>query len=316
MGGTSALRNYVVSYVDCALGATHALALPVPLLTFGSLRELTSYQTGLSLLFALLPAMAGLGLALAAYEFWSDRLRGPTRLLAMAGLGGLLYFPQALHRSDVHHLLQTLPLFALASCLLLHRLWSRRDRARPLAVVARRGLVAALLALLALAIYDVRPGWAFDYFRSREEWPWHKLAGLSAELDAAHDSPSVDTARFLRKHCGPHDTILTFCYAPNILFFSHCRAAGLVPFYSPGFLTHARWQGRNLLQIVADHPKYVVLGVGMAIDGKLENDVSSFSRSLWDYVQREYPVVAWRSGPYVVQAQSLVLTGPPTRKPL
>jgi hypothetical protein len=307
--GTPAVRDYFVSYVDTALGLTHAMSLPTPRLTLDSMWHPTSFHTGSALLFALLPGMAFAGLMVSVYELCRGRRSRRTRFLAVAALGALLFLPQAMHRSETRHLLQVLPPLALCGCLLLSRLWAARGQSSPILLAGRRGLAVALGLLLTLAVYDIRPLWGGDLFGSAERGPWRKFSGLAAELDGAAESPSADTARFLRDHCGPQDSVLPLCFSPNVLFFSRCPAAGILAFYSPGFLTTARWQERNLQRVIADRPKYVLVTEGIPIDGKPENEIPRYLPAIWHYVEREYPAVQWRSGPYVVRGRDAQTAG-------
>src|SRR5262249_7675525 len=119
----------------------------------------------------------------------------------------------------------------------------------------------------------------------------------------AADTPLTEAARFVRAHTSDRDTVLLLHYYSQLLFFTGRRNAGYLTHYVPGLLSTERWQRRNLRQIVHDAPRFVVLVNGLDIDGKPENAIGVYAPMLASYVDREYPSVAFRAGPFVVRSR-------------
>jgi hypothetical protein len=300
--GPAAATDYFSSYVASATGVVHGMALPVPKLTWDCLRRPLSLDTASGLAFRVLPAIALLGLITALWLIVRRRADSEIRLVGIACLGALVFFPQALHRSGPYHLLQALALFALAVTVALSRLWTAAP-VQPLAVrTGRRLLTVFAGALLGLIILGLRPLWSMDLEFAAAS-PLTKYRRLAVGLDAARPSDTGRAAMFVRDHTTADDTVLPLSFFNNLLFFSQRKAAGLLPCYVPGLLSQDSWQERNLRQIIADRPKYVLLAAGGPIDDKPENELSCFLAKIWVYVQAEYPVVAYQNGNFVVRAR-------------
>jgi len=298
--GATATGDYFHSYLVAARGVTKHMGLPIPPLTWHGLQHPLAWQTATALAYRLLPVVALCGFAASAWLVVRRRADLHTRLLGTVCLGALVFFPQALHRSSSYHLLQVFALFALATELLLHRLWTGARTSRPSERTLRRLSVVLLGGLLTLTVLGLRSLWMGDLEFSRV-WPLEKYRRLAVGLDAARPSDAARAIRFVRDHTTPNDTVLPLNLWNNFLFFTGRRAAGLTPCYVPGLLTQPEWQERNRRQIAADRPKYVLLVGGGPLDGKPENELARYLPRIWSDVERDYPEIVLQSGIFLVR---------------
>lgn len=298
--GPAATRDYFRSYLDAATGVTRHMGQPVPELTWQRLQHPLVFENATALAFRVLPGIALCGLAAALWLIVRRRADLRARLMGVVCLGALVIFPQALHRSCAHHLLQVLPLFALATVLVLGRLFGTALQPLPVRV-CRRLAVVMTVAVLALVVLGLRPVWLAD-LQFSGDGPPEKFRRLAAGVGAASPSDAARAIGFVREHTTPDDAVLPLSVGNNFLFFTGRRAAGLVPCYVPGLLTEPSWQLRNLRQIAADRPKYVLLA-GPPVDDKPENTPPRYLPRLWAVVEQDYPAVVFQSGTYVVRAR-------------
>lgn len=284
-GGIGAVGNLFASYSSAARGVVQAMAAPVPWLTGSALADPFGGTTAAAVAYLLLPLAGVVGVLLAL-----GGRRPADRDLFVVALGGLAVLPQALHRADVPHLLQVLPLLALAAAAVVGRVWSRRRWA---------GAVVAFVALFPL--WGLRPYWGGD-LRGWGTPAVAKLALLARGPAGLPEHPVSRVAAFLEANTTAADSVLMLNVHSQVLFATRRRMAGLLPCYVPGLLTTPPWRVRNLHRVIEDAPRFVVLADGVAIDGRPENAIERIQPELWSWVERERPATVLQAGPYTVRA--------------
>ena len=153
--------------------------------------------------------------------------------LFCAALTGFGIFPQALHRADIHHLLQVIPPFIIVLAILGRVIvWNQHlyHRLGRVAGAAAIGLVLALLAMVQpVAGFDLGP-LVRNPIRT-----WQMLAGLPGSF---RSNPVADMALAIRRLTPPGSSVF-LVMAPTdmpLLFFANRHQPGLFPTYQSGYV--------------------------------------------------------------------------------
>jgi hypothetical protein len=188
---------------------------------------------------------------LAGFGWGASRARGsygaPVDLLFTAvALMGLGLLPQAYHRAEAQHLLQTIWPAPVLAALAMARGAPGRWR-------------AVLAFPLVLSIVALAPNGGMDLAPFARNWKadWIRLSGLP---DSMPSHPTADTAMALRRLTKPEDPIFIaarWTVAP-ILVFSQRHIVGTQPFYTPHILTGPRWAARDREALSAHPPAFLV----------------------------------------------------------
>ncbi|NIS86617.1 MAG: hypothetical protein GWN10_16510, partial [Nitrospinaceae bacterium] len=173
-GGAEAWHLYWKGILDGSTGVVKHMSLPFPVF------EPTA------------PFSTESALALAYYSFliiyagclvqgvkmaWAGGEEKRGWFLAAVGLMGAGIFPQALHRSDIAHLLQVLPPFLVGAGLLIPHLWHPVP-ASPRMQKAARGVAVVFLAGLLTAGWNLKQFGGSDWASLISD-PVHRYPGLA-----------------------------------------------------------------------------------------------------------------------------------------
>jgi hypothetical protein len=216
--------------------------------------------------------------------------------LFCAAVTGLGIFPQAVHRGDIHHLLQVIPPFIITLGILCRDIfWNEHLYSRK-AQVAGAAIAGLLLAALAIVL----PGAAFDLgpLVRNPIRTWQTLAGLPGSLES---NPVADMALAIRRLTPPRSTVF-LVMAPSdmpLLYFANRHQPGLFPTYEPGMFSGRFWLERNQAILQRSPPDYLVVPtVG-------SNDVPApFIPDLVDSWLRHYRLVLYANERYRLLAVS------------
>lgn len=288
--GDVAVRDYFLSYWDGARGVAQSMSFPYPRLHLSLLRDPLHLSTGTSLAYWLLPAVAITGLAVHATPLLWRGATPARRYLACLCLGALGFFPQAMQRADLPHLIQVLPLFTLAAGFCVARLW------RPWSLRPAACLVMASACLMVLA---TRPFWFGDLYRSPVRLA-DRVQGLVRLDRPSADGDAVRTVQFITEQTTPSESILQLGITCQIPFLAQRRCAGLFTCYAPGLLTTDFWQERNLAALLADRPTLVVIPREI-LDHREENAPQNYLPKLWAMLEQEYPHDALVTESFVIR---------------
>jgi hypothetical protein len=254
----------------------------------------------LTVLQFIVPAVYATGMLMALRVF----LRDPPTLCAReytlfcAAITGLGIFPQAVHRGDIHHLLQVIPPFIIVLGILYHEIFWKEQLYSRKAKVAGAATAGLLLAALAM----VQPGAAFDLgpLVRNPIRTWQTLAGLPGSLES---NPVADMALAIRRITPPRSSVF-LVMAPSdmpLLYFADRHQPGLFPTYEPGMFSGRFWLERNQAILQRSPPDYLV--VPTAVIGS--NDVPApFIPDLVDSWLRHYRLVLYANERYRLLAVS------------
>ena len=266
-----------------------AAAIPLELSAWGT-RELLPFQLGYAVpaialgAFLLALPVAGLraGAPRSSLRELVAALRGdPERTLLLAvSLFGLLSFRAALGRSDVVHMIATLPAAAVLTAVACDRafgLWRAGPEARVLA--AWRSAAVLLLVLLSGFTLAASP-----LARARETLAWLGDPGGSASR-AKGDANVNLVARWIREHTGPEDSVL---FLPNngAYYYLTDRPNPIRFVMGHQMVTEAHRQ-ESLARLRSARPAYVVWDEGaLRVDGLSDPEV--FGRDLLAWIESNY----------------------------
>ncbi len=266
-----------------------AAAIPLELSAWGT-RGLLPFQLGYAVpaivLAAFLVALpvAGLraGAPLSSLRELLAALRGdPERTLLLAvSLFGLLSFRSALGRSDVVHMIATLPAAALLIAVTCDRafgLWHARPKEHLLA--AWRCAAALLLVFLSGFTLAASP-----LAGARETLAWLGDPGGSASRSKGDANVNL-VARWVREHTGPEDSVL---FLPNngAYYYLTDRPNPIRFVMGHQMVTEAHRQ-ESLARLRSTPPAYVVWDDGaLRVDGL--SDPQVFGRDLLAWIESNY----------------------------
>jgi len=239
-------------WISLASGVVTQLSLPFP--TFNAVdsmdhRAFVLFYYGVPLVY-----LVAIILAVWALKSHHDMNSIRARTLLLCATAGLFMFPQAMHRADLAHLIQVLPIFFVVLIVLV-------DSARKSSGARTASLGAALVAILVLLPglkvamvkgTDLRPlAWdQYEYWRNLTAVPDVPSMGVE----------SADLAQKLRTET-PKDATVFYIMPTTLntaIALSQRRVAGIFPTYFEQFREPPSWIERNV-KALWDHPPDVLV---------------------------------------------------------
>jgi hypothetical protein len=248
----------------------------------------------LLLLQGVVPVVYLSGIFIAVRRFLSNPpgLPGRQYTLFCAALTGLGIFPQALHRADIHHLLQVVPPFIIVLAILGRVIiWDqhRYPRLGRIAGIASIGVVLALLAMIQpVAAFDLGP------LRRNPVRTWQTLAGLPGSFAS---NPVADMALAIRRLTPPGSSVF-LVMAPTdmpLLFFANRHQPGLFPTYESGMFAGPFWLERNRAILDRSPPDFLVVPTAVT---RSDASPAPFMPDLVSRWLRRYSVVVYANKRY------------------
>ena len=256
-GGT--IQDYIGSTVAGGKGAVEKLSLPFP--SF-DLSNPLPHQSNAALAFALIPLTYILCLFFGGWIGWSSSTRNNTKgkFMAAVGLMGLGIFPQALHRSDVPHLLQVLPPVLIAGSLLVSELWNG-------AILSKNNSWGRFFLKLAVGFYLVliiSSGWGIRHYGGVDLVKWERnpiprYQRLAQGIRSGLDHPIIRLVLEVQTLTTENARILVVPWASQLYYFVNRPLSGLLNVFAPGVLDNNEWRHRNLGSIQKDPPAIVIV---------------------------------------------------------
>jgi hypothetical protein len=248
----------------------------------------------LSLLQVIVPVvyLAGMFVAIRSFLKNPPGLSAREYTLFCTALTGLGVFPQALHRADIHHLLQVIPPFIIVVAILGRDIvWPQHlyHRLGRVAGAASIGLVLALLAMIQpVAAVDLGP------LVRNPVRTWQTLAGLPGSFGS---NPVADMALAIRRLTPPGSSVF-LVMAPTdmpLLFFADRHQPGLFPTYESGMFSGQFWLKRNRAILDRSPPDFLVVPTGVTRSDDIPAPFIPDLESLW---LRRYRVVLYANERY------------------
>lgn len=288
-GGLQACYDYPLSFYEGVTGSVVRMSLPMPRF---NLSDPFSSVSGTGLAFKMVPLTCALCVL---YGLWMRMFRpaeepGKYTFLAATGVMGLGLYPQSLHRSDAHHLLQVLPPMIIGGCLLLSQLWTSTMRYQ------KRHLLLGGLALVLLSMYIAAlllSGWGVSYARAGRidlaPWSSNPIARyqlLARGIHAGIDHPVARLILEIQSRTTPTDSVLVVSGGPQLNYLSDRRMSGCYIFF--GVSSSDTWRRRNLAAVKQDPPELVVIAPAalVAPSGGFKDSFPELSAFLFSYLTR------------------------------
>ena len=248
----------------------------------------------LSLLQVIVPVVYLTGMLVAIRRYFKN----PPGLLAReytlfcTALTGFGIFPQALHRADIHHLLQVIPPFIIVVAILVRDIvW-----AQPLYHRLGRAAGAASICLVLALLATIQPVAAFDLgpLVRNPVRTWQMLAGLPGSF---RSNPVADMALAIRR-LTPLGSSVFLVMAPTdmpLLFFANRHQPGLFPTYESGMFSGQFWLERNRAILERSPPDFLVVPTGATRSDDVPAPFIPDLERLW---LRRYSVVLYANERY------------------
>jgi hypothetical protein len=278
-----------------ATGAVRQWSLPLPAFDW---TDPSLLAVGHLLALILLPATYVVCLIAGMGEGWirPSRHARRQRLMAATGIMGLGLLPQALHRTDVQHLLQVLPPMLLAVPLLARRVSEgARTAVGSLAIGCYVG--ALLVAAVALA-----PSARADLV-VLDAHPVARLRELQRGIAALPSHPLVEAIMATRAATSPDERVLVVPLVCQFSYFAERRLSGLVVGYAQGVHDDDEWRARNF-RAVQRHPPAVVIATEPLAAMPAEDPFRVAQPELYAYLRARYERVLYQHDGWTVLAPS------------
>ena len=248
-----------------------------------------------ALALTLLPSIEIAAVALGGWLGYADRgavLAREGRLLAAIGVMGLAFYPHAIYRAGLPHLIQGVwPLLVGVPALCSLSVRFARSaavsgpRGRPAWLLVAGASLTALLTTAALLPIALQPHYDLAPLRPA---PFSGLAELSEGLSAIPHHPYAEVVGTIERLTGPTDEILVASWAPQLLVFANRPSSGLSFAYQRGIFDSTEWRRERLALLERTPPALVIAPT-------LFGPASAFRASepeMYEFVRAHYRVVA------------------------
>jgi hypothetical protein len=265
--------DFFSAFIDGAVGVVRGLSLPFPRF---DVWHPFSHQSSAAIGFVLVPliyiACACLGLLRLLKLDADEESRQKSRFMIAVSIMGVGILPQALHRSDLGHLVQVLPPSLIAGSLVISEMWSGpfRSSLRPFMQFAVKALAIVCVLLVITTTWGLRRSW-FGDLAGWEINPFPRLERLFLGTNAIGDHPYRRIIAEVKRHTRPMDRILVVGFASQMYLFTDRPMSGLFNIYAPGVFDNDKWRLRNV-QCVQDRPPELVISKEGLFDmGEIRN---------------------------------------------
>jgi hypothetical protein len=287
-------RHHLIDYLrDSTFGAANqaqGLSLPFPRpttqLPWNSPTNLEAYAF---LTWWLLPIVGGLTLLVR----WRRLDTGLQKRGVVTIVFGALCLLQSAHRSELHHLMQSLAVSYVLAALVVSQMIDVFPS------IAWRCIVSPIA--LALGGTSVAAGWTIGSIsggsiKSVVSYPRFYLCDRVefvrrvAEKDPKNEY--VGLVRFIDAHTSPNDRMLAVPFMPTLYYFADRQFAGGQMLVAPGYFSSDADQ-RRLVQTLREqgNPMIIEWTKGGAFDGMPTRELRSFAAIFYAYVHEAYQPV-------------------------
>jgi hypothetical protein len=262
-GGLSALATYFIATAQGTKGALSALSLPFPVFDW---TQPWSTQSGVALACLMVPTIYLLGGIVALALICTKRPCGGNHVFLLATvILGIGIFPQALHRSDIHHLRQILPPAIIAGALIVSTAWRMSKAYWKYGIRTACALAVAVILWTIIAVGETG-GADLSAWTDPVLTRWR---GLAAEFHPKTGNSVAALAGHIRNHTSERASILVFGNAPQVYFFSRRTMSGIVPCYLGELLSYPASRKNTMTNLKTKPPEAVIVqatATGNALD--------------------------------------------------
>jgi hypothetical protein len=286
------VTDFFSAFIDGAVGVVRGLSLPFPRFDLG---HPFSHQSSAAIGFVLVPliyiACACLGLLCLLKPDAHKGSRQKSRFMIAVSIMGVGILPQAMHRSDLGHLLQVLPPSLIAGSLVISEMWSGsfRNSLRPFMQFAVKALAIVCVLLVITTIWGLRRSW-FGDLAGWEINPFPRLERLFLGTNAIGDHPYRRIIAEVKRHTGPMDRILVVGFASQMYLFTDRPMSGLFNIYAPGVYDDDKWRLRNVQCVQEQPPELVISKDGLFDMGEIRKS----HPELCAYIAEHYTRVVYQ----------------------
>lgn len=300
-GNGGSTRDFFNAVFAGSQGVVTKLSLPIPKF---DLWHPFSLRSSSALAFVLTPLTYIFCLFFGLWR-WShtcESLQPKWAFMIAVGLMGLGIFPQALHRSDVSHLLQVLPPALIAGSLMISELWhvevsSKRPHLKKFSIMA---FVVLYLLLVGTSAWGIRRYGGINLVKW-ELNPIPRYQKLKAGNILGSNHPVARIVNIVHQNSEKGDSILAILRDSQLYYFIDRPLNGLVNVYAPGVLDNAEWRLRNL-EAIRNDPPVLVIAMDIFFDLPPTNSFREYQPELYDFLYTHYSRIIYRQDKYLLLA--------------
>lgn len=285
------IADFFSAFIDGAVGVVRGLSLPFPRF---DLWCPFSHQSSAAIAFMLIPLFYIICAGLGIFRLWKldndKETRQKSRFMIAVSVMGFGILPQALHRSDLGHLLQVLPPSLIAGSIFISEMWSGFPNAstKPFMRFSAKALAILCLLLVIATTWGVRRSWCVDLAKW-EINPFPRLEKLIQGTSAIEDHPNARIVAEVKKHTKQGDRILVIGFASQIYLFADRPMSGMFNIYAPRVFDNEEWRLRNFQHVQEQPPELII-----SKDGLFSMDeIKKFHPELCSYIEKDYTRVVY-----------------------
>lgn len=311
------LANYLVDTLSGILNQSEGLSLPFPYYTFDeSVISNTNITFGLFVFYNTIP-VTSLGVLFALRDKLNQNIK--YKIITTIILAQLTLM-QAMHRSDIGHLLQSIPIsFVLLAWLFRVTTQSylkvtRKNRKRLAACIVFFIVVVGANVVLSKNLHMLPEKNVKNVFINLKS-----LIGKNDEITefVRGSNPENEYVRvidYIKNNTYQDDNILAIPFFPSFYYFAGRKFGGAQMLLAPGYFSLENDQKKMVNRLMRDNVSLIVEIPDFSYDGLENRKIYKFASIVSEYIDTNYKQVS-RIGRFVIKNKNYPVLSDPLYKP-